>query len=89
VTPAALNDCRGGTNLIQRRLPREREEQQKTDVDCQFQSRADFRDHPEGYPFIGGFCAGEPDLFWIWTPLGWIGTVLTIWCALSSEIRCG
>ena len=20
-------------------------------------------------------------LFWIWTPLGWIGTVLTVWCA--------
>jgi phosphatidylserine decarboxylase len=21
-------------------------------------------------------------LFWIWSPLGWIGTVLTVWCAL-------
>ena len=20
-------------------------------------------------------------LFWVWTPLGWIGTVLTAWCA--------
>ena len=38
--------------------------------------------HPEGYPFIGGFALISLVLFWIWTPLGWIGTVLTIWCAL-------
>src|SRR6266404_1905126 len=38
--------------------------------------------HPEGYPFIGAFAAASLILFWIWTPLGWIGTVLTIWCAL-------
>jgi phosphatidylserine decarboxylase len=38
--------------------------------------------HPEGYPFIGGFALASLVLFWIWTPLGWIGTVLTIWCAL-------
>src|SRR5450631_2036748 len=38
--------------------------------------------HPEGYPFIGGFALVSLVLFWIWTPLGWIGTVLTIWCAL-------
>ena len=38
--------------------------------------------HPEGYPFIGGFALVSLILFWIWTPLGWIGTVLTIWCAL-------
>ena len=38
--------------------------------------------HPEGYPFIGGFALLSLILFWIWTPLGWIGTVLTIWCAL-------
>jgi phosphatidylserine decarboxylase len=38
--------------------------------------------HPEGYPFIGGFALASLILFWIWTPLGWIGTVLTIWCAL-------
>ena len=34
--------------------------------------------HPEGYPFIGGFALGSLVLFWIWTPLGWIGTVLTV-----------
>src|SRR5215831_7180136 len=38
--------------------------------------------HPEGYPFIGGFALASLILFWIWTPLGWIGTVVTIWCAL-------
>jgi phosphatidylserine decarboxylase len=38
--------------------------------------------HQEGYPFIGGFALASLILFLIWTPLGWIGTVLTIWCAL-------
>src|SRR6202162_620773 len=38
--------------------------------------------HPEGYPFIGGFALVSLILFWIWTPLGWIATGLTIWCAL-------
>ncbi|MEA2988083.1 MAG: phosphatidylserine decarboxylase [Alphaproteobacteria bacterium] len=36
----------------------------------------------EGYPFIGGFALASLLLFWIWAPLGWIGTALTIWCAL-------
>ena len=38
--------------------------------------------HPEGYPFIGGFALVSLVLFWIWSPLGWIGTLLTVWCAL-------
>ncbi|TAK49829.1 MAG: phosphatidylserine decarboxylase [Xanthobacteraceae bacterium] len=38
--------------------------------------------HPEGYPFIGAFALASLILFWIWTPLGWIATVLTVWCAL-------
>lgn len=38
--------------------------------------------HREGYPFIGGFALASLVLFVIWTPLGWIGTVLTVWCAL-------
>jgi phosphatidylserine decarboxylase len=38
--------------------------------------------HPEGYPFIGGFAIVSLFLFWLWSPLGWIATVLTIWCAL-------
>jgi phosphatidylserine decarboxylase len=37
--------------------------------------------HPEGYPFIGVFALVSLLLFWIWTPLGWIGTLLTCWCA--------
>jgi phosphatidylserine decarboxylase len=40
--------------------------------------------HPEGYPFIGGFALVSLIMFWIWTPLGWIGTLLTLWCALFS-----
>ncbi len=43
--------------------------------------------HPEGYPFIGAFALLSLILFWVWTPLGWIGTVLTAWCAYSSAIR--
>jgi len=38
--------------------------------------------HPDGYPFIGGFALVSLILFWIWTPLGWLGTLMTIWCAL-------
>jgi phosphatidylserine decarboxylase len=38
--------------------------------------------HPEGYPFIGGFALASLFLFWLWTPLGWIGCLLTVWCAL-------
>ena len=35
---------------------------------------------PEGYPFIGAFALVSLILFWIWSPLGWLGTVLTVWC---------
>ena len=38
--------------------------------------------HPQGYPFIGGFALVSLILFFIFSPLGWIGTVLTVWCAL-------
>ena len=38
--------------------------------------------HREGLPFIGGFALASLILFWIWTPLGWIGTAFTVWCAL-------
>jgi phosphatidylserine decarboxylase len=37
--------------------------------------------HPEGYPFVGGFALFSLVLFWLWPPLGWIGTVATLWCA--------
>jgi phosphatidylserine decarboxylase len=35
---------------------------------------------PEGYPFIGAFALISLILFWLWSPLGWIGTLLTLWC---------
>ena len=38
--------------------------------------------HKEGYPFIGIFAAVSLVLFWLWPPFGWIGTGLTVWCAL-------
>jgi len=37
--------------------------------------------HPEGYPFVGGFALVSLILFWLWSPLGWLGTVATLWCA--------
>jgi phosphatidylserine decarboxylase len=37
--------------------------------------------HPEGYPFIAVFALLSLILFWLWPPLGWIGTLLTAWCA--------
>jgi phosphatidylserine decarboxylase len=37
--------------------------------------------HPQGYPFIGGFALLSLVLFFMWTPLGWIGTLATAWCA--------
>jgi phosphatidylserine decarboxylase len=36
--------------------------------------------HPEGYPFIGAFALVSLILFWLWSPLGWLGCVLTLWC---------
>jgi phosphatidylserine decarboxylase len=36
--------------------------------------------HPQGYPFIGIFALVSLILFWLWSPLGWIGTMLTLWC---------
>jgi phosphatidylserine decarboxylase len=38
--------------------------------------------HRDGYPFIGAFALVSLLLFWIWSPLGWIGTILTMWCTL-------
>jgi phosphatidylserine decarboxylase len=37
--------------------------------------------HPEGYIFIAAFAVATVILFWIWNPLGWIGLILTAWCA--------
>lgn len=37
--------------------------------------------HREGYPFIAIFAVVTLILFWIYAPLGWIGVLLTLWCA--------
>lgn len=36
--------------------------------------------HKEGYPFIAGFAVLALILSWLWSPLGWIGAILTVWC---------
>jgi phosphatidylserine decarboxylase len=36
--------------------------------------------HREGLPFIGIFALASLFLFWLWSPLGWLGTVATVWC---------
>lgn len=37
--------------------------------------------HPLGFPFVGGFAFASLILFWLWTPLGWLGVLATAWCA--------
>jgi len=37
--------------------------------------------HRQGYPFIGAFALLSIVLFLVWSPLGWLGTVATLWCA--------
>lgn len=36
--------------------------------------------HREGIRFVAIFAGVTLVLFWVWEPLGWIGTGLTIWC---------
>jgi len=37
--------------------------------------------NPEGYPFIGTFALTSLVLMWLWSPLGWLGVMVTVWCA--------
>ena len=37
--------------------------------------------HPEGYLFVAGFIVATLILWWMWSPLGWLGLVATLWCA--------
>ena len=37
--------------------------------------------HPAGRPFVIAFAVATALLFWLWTPLGYLGIVLTVWCA--------
>lgn len=36
--------------------------------------------HRAGWPFIAMFAAAAVGLTWYWTPLGFVGLVLTVWC---------
>jgi len=61
------------------------------DVDCQFTIRAQIPlINPEGYiRFRLAFALVSLILFWLWTPLGWIGTLVTIWCVCAFFPRSG
>jgi len=37
--------------------------------------------HREGLPFVGVFALVSLILFWLWSPLGWLGALATLWCA--------
>src|SRR5439155_10640594 len=37
--------------------------------------------HRQGYPFIAVFALVSVVLFFLWQPLGWIGTLATLWVA--------
>ncbi|HEX2100453.1 MAG TPA: phosphatidylserine decarboxylase, partial [Candidatus Synoicihabitans sp.] len=37
--------------------------------------------HRQGYPFIAAFVLASLVLFWLWQPLGWLGLILSGWCA--------
>jgi phosphatidylserine decarboxylase len=37
--------------------------------------------HPDGYLFVAIFAIATLILFFIYTPLGWAGVLLTLWCA--------
>ena len=36
--------------------------------------------HPDGWRFIAIFAAVTALLFWLSTPLGWLGVIATLWC---------
>ncbi len=36
--------------------------------------------HPEGYVFVAGFAVAALILWWIWSPLGCLGLIATLWC---------
>jgi phosphatidylserine decarboxylase len=37
--------------------------------------------HRDGHKFVALFVLGALILFWIWEPFGWLGVILTFWCA--------
>ena len=36
--------------------------------------------HQEGWRFIAIFAVVTLILFWVWSPLGWLGVIATVWC---------
>jgi phosphatidylserine decarboxylase len=36
--------------------------------------------HREGLPFIGAFAVASLVLLWLWSPLGWLAIMATLWC---------
>ena len=37
--------------------------------------------HRDGHKFVALFVVGALILFWIWEPFGWLGVMLSVWCA--------
>ena len=37
--------------------------------------------HRDGWKFVAIFAAATAGLYWLWSPLGWAGVVMTLWCA--------
>jgi phosphatidylserine decarboxylase len=37
--------------------------------------------HRDGWPFVAGFAVVALILALLWAPLGWVGSILTVWCA--------
>jgi phosphatidylserine decarboxylase len=37
--------------------------------------------HREGVPFVGVFAVVTLLAFWLWSPLGWLAAIATVWCA--------
>ena len=37
--------------------------------------------HRDGCKFVAIFAAATAGLFWLWSPLGWAGVVMSLWCA--------
>jgi phosphatidylserine decarboxylase len=37
--------------------------------------------HRDGWKFVAIFAATTAGLYWLWSPLGWAGVVMTLWCA--------
>jgi phosphatidylserine decarboxylase len=36
--------------------------------------------HREGLPYIGAFALASLFLLWLWSPLGWLAAIATVWC---------